>query len=115
MGNIALSHRQSTKLSTARLIAQRLDGADIGSALTASNQGHEGVFVAYARNRLADYLGTPLAANPDAVTAELHAAGARALSSLGRPGSTPARPIAAQPALAVEAGHCRSGDWGDQD
>ncbi|MBS0206594.1 MAG: hypothetical protein JSS49_27265 [Planctomycetes bacterium] len=72
---VAIFHPQSTCMKQFRDIARQLDDAGIKDRLSASNRWHDGLYIAYARGNVSNYLGTPQASNPTDIADELLSSG----------------------------------------
>lgn len=58
-----------------RAIACQLDAAGIKDQLSASNRWHDGLYIAYARGNVSNYLGSPRGSNPIDAAEELVSSG----------------------------------------
>lgn len=72
---VAIYHPQSTCMEQFRAIACQLDAAGIKDQLSASNRWHDGLYIAYARGNVSNYLGSPRGSNPIDAAEELVSSG----------------------------------------
>ena len=68
---VAIFHPQSSSLSQFRAIARKLDEAGVEDQLNSSNRWHDGLYLAYVRGNVSNYLGSPQATDPLKVQKEL--------------------------------------------
>jgi len=73
---IAFQHPQTAHLADASAIAQRLAEVRVPAGLMAANRYHSGLYVAFAANRVAEYLGAPTVEDPATLAQQLAASGA---------------------------------------
>jgi hypothetical protein len=79
--HVAYQHSQCSPIAIGQIVAERLAAERARGTLAegplASSWYHRGLYVAYAGDRVAAYLGTPRASEPADMTAQLNASGAR--------------------------------------
>ena len=74
---VAVFHPQSSSMAKFRAIARQLDAEGIEDQLSASDRYHDGLFVAYARGNVSNYLGSPQSTEQSDVAKELVSNGVR--------------------------------------
>ena len=68
---VAVFHPQSSNMAKFRAIARQLDAEGIADQLNASDRYHDGLFIAYARGNVSNYLGSPQATEQSDLAKEL--------------------------------------------
>lgn len=74
---VPVYHPQSSCMAKYRAIARQLDEQGIEDQLSASNRWHEGLYIAYARGNVSNYMGSPQATGPSNAAEELISSGVR--------------------------------------
>lgn len=74
---IPIYHPQSSCMAKYRAIARQLDEQGIEDQLSASSRWHEGLYIAYARGNVSNYMGSPQSSIPTDAAKELISSGVR--------------------------------------